>query len=202
MKRGMQAMGLIRCRKVLRCVCLGLAVCLQGAAAAEPAENAPARPWVLIDTQALTLSIRSDSNKILARFGNISIGSGGTSSLHRKGDDTTPLGTFRVVWVDHHSRFHIFFGLNYPDVSAADRAYDAGLIGKTEYEAIFRAARGNQKPPQWTALGGDIGIHGVGRGDRDVQYSINWTNGCIALTDAQADKLSSWIRLGTRVVIR
>lgn len=198
----MRAGCLIRCGNALLCACFLLVAGQQSAVAAEPAADLPPPVWVLIDTKALTLSVRSGRNDLLARFSNISIGSGGTSALHQKGDATTPLGTFRVAWVDYHSRFHIFFGLNYPNASIAEKAYGDGLIDNTEYEAISRAARNNNKPPQWTALGGDIGIHGLGSGNRDIQRQINWTDGCIAITNAQADKLSSWIKLGTRVVIR
>ena len=57
-------------------------------------------------------------------------------------------------------------------------------------------------PPQQTALGGHIGIHGIGAGDPRIHEDFNWTSGCIALTNAQIDDLAGWVRLGMRVVVR
>jgi hypothetical protein len=57
-------------------------------------------------------------------------------------------------------------------------------------------------PPQNTALGGRIGLHGLGRGDPKVHQQFNWTNGCIALTNEQIDQLLTWVGKGTRVSIR
>jgi lipoprotein-anchoring transpeptidase ErfK/SrfK len=57
-------------------------------------------------------------------------------------------------------------------------------------------------PPQHTPLGGYIGIHGVGSGDPEVHRAYNWTNGCVALTNAQIDILAEWARAGTPVEIR
>ena len=70
------------------------------------------------------------------------------------------------------------------------------------YRAILNARDRGQLPPQDTALGGHIGIHGVGRLTTDDHRLFNWTQGCIALTDAQIDELAHWLALGTRVVIR
>jgi lipoprotein-anchoring transpeptidase ErfK/SrfK len=35
-----------------------------------------------------------------------------------------------------------------------------------------------------------------------IQRRLNWTKGCIVLTNAQIDRLASWVTPGTRVVIR
>ena len=58
-----------------------------------------------------------------------------------------------------------------------------------------------QTPPQNTALGGYIGIHGLGNRDPAIHKKMNWTDGCIALTDEQIEQLAQWIDVGTRVVI-
>ena len=63
-------------------------------------------------------------------------------------------------------------------------------------------AEGGRPPPQDTALGGYIGIHGVGAGDPAVHEDFNWTEGCVALTDAQIDALLRHITVGTAVEIR
>lgn len=155
-----------------------------------------------MDTQALTLTVFSAENRVLARFDNVSIGSGGAAENHRRGDETTPLGLFHIAWIDRHSRYGTFYGIDYPSTSMARRAYAEGTISQAEFDAIIKAWRQHRIPPQNTPLGGRLGIHGVGRGDPYVHKAINWTDGCVALTNPQIRQLSRWLHIGTRVVIR
>jgi murein L,D-transpeptidase YafK len=159
-------------------------------------------PWVLVDTHTLTLTVFSAENHALARFNNISIGSGGVAEMHHRGDETTPLGVFRVAWIDRHSRYGTFYGLNYPSASIALRAYAEGVISQAELNAIIKALKQHRTPPQNTPLGGRLGIHGLGRGDLTIHKTINWTNGCVALDNQQLQRFSRWVHVGTRVVIR
>jgi murein L,D-transpeptidase YafK len=159
-------------------------------------------PWLLVDTQARTLTVFSAENRVLARFNNISIGSGGAAQIHRRGDETTPLGVFHVSWIDRRSRYDTFFGLDYPSEWIARRAYAEGIISQAEFDAIIVALQQHRTPPQNTPLGGRLGIHGIGRGDPGIQEAFNWTNGCVALTNPQIRRLSRWVHIGTRVVIR
>jgi murein L,D-transpeptidase YafK len=159
-------------------------------------------PWVLIDTRALTLTVYSAAGTPLARFPNISLGRGGVAAVHLKGDRTTPLGRFRIAWIDSHSRFDLFFGLDYPTLSIAQDAYARHLIGRRDFNTVFDALLAGKLPPQNTALGGEIGIHGLGQGDPRIQRDLNWTDGCVALTNAQIDTLAKWVGIGTEVVIR
>lgn len=159
-------------------------------------------PWLLVETQALTLTVFSAENKVLDRFDNISIGSGGTAEIRRRGDQTTPLGIFHVAWIDRHNRYDTFFGLDYPSEKIARRAYAEGIISRVEFDAIIKAFKHRRTPPQNTPLGGRLGIHGIGRGDLSIHEDFNWTNGCVALTNLQIRRLSRWVHIGTRVVIR
>jgi hypothetical protein len=121
--------------------------------------------------------------------------------MRRAGDATTPLGTFHVAWINRDSPFDIFYGFDFPTASYGERAYKLGIIDKTDYDAILNASRNGNVPPQQTPLGGKIGIHGIGDGDPEVQRKINWTNGCIALSNVDTKRLFKWIHLGTRVEI-
>lgn len=158
--------------------------------------------WILIDTQTLTLTVRSSHNQLLARFHNISIGSRGPANIHLAGDETTPLGTFYVAWANTNSPFQTFYGFDYPKPSHAEQAYRLGLLSQADHDAIVSASRRGELPPQETPLGGYIGIHGLGDGNPDVHRNFNWTDGCIALTNADLKRLSKWVRIGTRVVVR
>lgn len=170
-----------------------------GAQAEPPPERAS---WVLIDTNALTLTVFDSRDRVTARFGNIAIGSGGGAEVHYRGDGTTPRGTYRVAWIHPASRFGIFYGLDYPTPSAATRAYLDGRLARAAFDAVLDAFRHGRTPPQDTALGGDLGIHGMGDGSAAIQRAVNWTDGCVALTNRQALELSRWVRVGTTVVIR
>jgi len=177
-----------------------LAAAILGAPAASCANGK--LPWLLVDTQALTLTVLSAENQALARFNNISIGSGGAAEIHRRGDETTPRGVFHVSWIDRHSRYGTFYGFDYPSEHIARRAYSEGIISRAEFDAIIKALEHHRLPPQNTPLGGRLGIHGIGRGDPRIHEAFNWTNGCVALTNTQIRQLSRWVDLGTRVVIR
>lgn len=157
--------------------------------------------WLLIDTAVNRIDVyRND--KAIERISNVSIGSGGSSKLRLQGDPVTPLGEFRIDRINYDSRFHIFLGLDYPSMSHADRALAAGMIDQTTYSAFLDALSRTGHPPQNTPLGGDIGIHGIGDGDPAVHARFNWTNGCIAVTNEQIERLARLVRVGTRVFIR
>ena len=54
-------------------------------------------------------------------------------------------------------------------------------------------------------LGGEIGIHGIGRLNyifKNLPFVYNWTNGSIAMSDEDIDELYSVVKLGTKVVIK
>ena len=60
-------------------------------------------------------------------------------------------------------------------------------------------------PPQNTRLGGYIGIHGVGEVTREkmkIHRAVNWTDGCIALTNKDINTLRKYVSIGTPVIIR
>ena len=162
---------------------------------------ADAQRWLLVDTQALTLTVM-DGEWPQLTLHNLAMGRYGTSRAKRRGDRTTPLGRFRITRIERDSAFHRFIRLNYPDVERADQAYREGLIGDAERQAILAAHRRDAAPPQNTALGGHIGIHGLGRGDPRLHRTMNWTKGCIALTDEQIDTLLTWVHVGMLVEIR
>ncbi|MCG2634545.1 MAG: L,D-transpeptidase [Gammaproteobacteria bacterium] len=158
--------------------------------------------WIEIDTASSTLELRQSDNLVL-RLDDISIGRGGTSAGDRqRGDGTTPLGEFRVVEVDGESRYESFILLNYPTVSYARIGFARDQISSSTYEAIFKAHLNGQLPPQNTVLGGHIGIHGLGLGDPEIHENFNWTEGCVALTNEQLRQLLPHVRPGLRVIIR
>jgi len=163
--------------------------------------SAEEAPWVLVDSKAQVLSVMQGGTE-LARFDRIAIGRGGASEVRRKGDGSTPIGTFRVAWINEDSPFRRFFGFDFPTLDAAERARAAGVLPEAEFRQIERAVKAGEIPPQNTTLGGRLGIHGLGGANPRVHRDFNWTKGCVAVTNDQIDQLSKWIAVGTRVVVR
>ena len=190
-------------RRLLPMVATLLALTLALAAPASTGHAASPTPerWILVDTEAHTLSVLRGS-RLLARFENIAVGRGGLSVDRTRGDGTTPLGTFHIDRIHPSSRFRLFFRIDFPRPEHARRALEGGRIQLEDYRRIVAAFDANESPPQDTALGGHIGIHGLGPGDARVHQALNWTQGCIALTNQQISRLSRWIRVGMRVEVR
>ncbi len=181
----------------LRCWLLACWLLLLSSAAPVLAEDVR----ILVDTDSRVLQVLR-GNRVVDSFEGIAIGRYGKSYFRSKGDNRTPLGKFRIGWITSNTRYHLFLGLTFPDLEAADRALQDGRIDEAQWQAIRRASVAGRTPPQNTPLGGNIGIHGVGEGSVAVHEQYNWTNGCVALTNDQIDRLARWVKIGTPVEIR
>jgi L,D-peptidoglycan transpeptidase YkuD (ErfK/YbiS/YcfS/YnhG family) len=157
--------------------------------------------WVLIDDKEATLTIFR-GNALVERFAPISLGRGGAKTQRIRGDNVTPLGEFIVNRFNFESQWHIFIGIDYPTPPHARMALEKGIYSQADYEAYFDHYRRYGSPPQNTALGGAIGIHGVGGGDPEIHGSFHWTQGCVAVTNEQIVRVAELVDVGTRVVIR
>ena len=109
----------------------------------------------------------------------------GANGLRRKehaGDRATPEGMYRVVQVKRapDTRFYKAFLINYPNDE--DRMRFA--LGQRRGQISARAG-----------IGSLIEIHGDGGEGRD------WTDGCVALTNDDMDRLFGHVRVGTPVTI-
>jgi murein L,D-transpeptidase YafK len=117
-----------------------------------------------------------------------------------RGDERMPEGSYRIAGPAQRSRFHLFIPFSYPSRADADRGLKQGLIDEAQHAAIVRAHREGRLPPQDTALGGGLGIHGEGARWKG-ELALNWTQGCIAVTDETAAHLAKLVRPGTPVEI-
>jgi murein L,D-transpeptidase YafK len=98
------------------------------------------------------------------------------------GDRRTPEGIFAVEDRNDASDFHLALRLNYPDLRHLARADSLGV-----------------------SAGGDIMIHGLptGQGALGARHRlVDWTNGCIALTDQEIEELWRAVPIGTPVEIK
>jgi len=156
--------------------------------------------WILVNTKQHSLSIMK-KQKTIKTYKDISIGRAGITANKITQDDKTPIGRFHVSHITRKSAFHLFIGLDYPNLEHTKAAYKKGLISLDEYIDIQIALLSHKLPPQNTSLGGEIGIHGLGTADIDIHKQFNWTKGCVALTNEQIDDLQRWIQVGTHVIV-
>lgn len=122
----------------------------------------------------------------------------------RRGDKRTPEGDFYICTMNHSKRFYKFMGLSYPDEKHAEQALRSRLITPAEYFMIKKANEQRQQPPWDTPLGGAVGIHGRvlnGGAPAQLYTAMNWTDGCIALDNADIDEIFRNVSIGTPVTI-
>lgn len=165
----------------------------------ETANNA-LKVWVFKSRRELWLIEKGRVKKVY----HISLGRNSISPKQRKGDNRTPEGEYVISEKKINSIFHRFLALNYPNISDADRALDERLITVKQWADIWFALQVKRTPPPNTPLGGRIGIHGQGSLDHHTQSILNdidWTKGCIAVTNAEIEELYRIIPLGTPVKI-
>lgn len=122
---------------------------------------------------------------------------------HRMGDKRTPEGHFYICSMNSSERFYKFMGISYPSYRHAEEGMRLGLITYEQYREIWNANVERRQPPWDTPLGGAIGIHGriQNTAIQRIPKPVNWTDGCIALNNADVDELFSVAAIGTPVTI-
>jgi murein L,D-transpeptidase YafK len=159
------------------------------------------RTLILIKKSTQTLSIIQNGKPIHSYP--CSFGVNPNGDKEQLGDNKTPEGHFYVTdksTLDNHPYLgKKWLGISYPDIAHAETGLKQALIDMYQYQSILRANERGSMPPQNTALGGWIGIHG-GR-DELTKTGVNWTEGCIALLEKDLDELYSLIDTGTEIII-
>ena len=138
-----------------------------------------------------------EGDRVLRTFA-VALGKEPTANKVQRGDGRTPEGHYYICEKRAQSRFHRFLGISYPNVEDAERAFAQHLINADEWADIFFANLRQSTPPWSTAMGGSVGIHGYGGRD---PVPVDWTEGCIAVSDPDIDYLYDRVPLGTRVII-
>lgn len=119
----------------------------------------------------------------------IALGRAPLGPKERSGDGKTPEGQY-FVCLKKEGKWGPSLGVSYPNEADARRAgAEEQLV-----QCIRRRAQRGERPPWGTALGGEIFIHGGGARE-------DWTAGCIALDDADAQALFARAQLGDRIDI-
>ncbi len=135
---------------------------------------------IVIEKSARHLTLYSHGAAI--KTYSVALGHHPEGAKQMQGDGRTPEGLYFVDFRKADSAYHRALHLSYPN--AQDRAHAAALGADP---------------------GGDIMIHGIRNGLAwlgPLHRLRDWTNGCIAVTDAQMDEIWSAVPVGTPVEIR
>ena len=112
----------------------------------------------------------------------VALGRGSTARKERSGDHRTPEGEYLIDSKRDHSRFYRALHISYPNALDIQRAQNLGVDAGSAIEI-----HGLQPVFAW-----------LGRFHR----LVNWTDGCIAVTNPEMAEIWSLVAVGTPVEIR
>ena len=119
----------------------------------------------------------------------VALGFAPEGNKEREGDGKTPEGKY-FVCLKKRGKYGPSLGISYPSVQDALRLHaDDELL-----QCIREREAEGVRPPWGSFMGGEIYIHGGGT-------ETDWTAGCIALADGDAEKLYALCAMGTEVEI-
>jgi murein L,D-transpeptidase YafK len=112
----------------------------------------------------------------------VALGRGGAGPKMQAGDNKVPEGTYRIIGRNSRSEFHRSLRVGYP----------------TPEQKRVDAREG-------VTPGGDIMVHGIRNGLAwmgPLHRTVDWTRGCVALTDSEMDEVWRAVPDGTTIEIR
>lgn len=135
---------------------------------------------ILIEKQERRLTLMS-KDKVLKSY-KIALGGNPNGPKERKGDNKTPEGIYVIDSRNRDSAYHLALRISYPNEKDKKRAKELGV-----------------------SPGGDIMIHGLKNGLSwvgDLHARVDWTKGCIAVTDEEIEEIAAVTPNGTIVEIK
>ncbi|MBW2707603.1 MAG: L,D-transpeptidase family protein [Deltaproteobacteria bacterium] len=140
----------------------------------EPADK------VLIEKKERRLTLLTKGEVI--KTYKIALGGNPVGPKERQGDNKTPEGTYIIDSRNSNSGYHLSLHISYPNEKDKMRAKEIGV-----------------------SPGGDIMIHGIKNGFSLVGAShaeVDWTKGCIAVSNQEMEEIYKFVPNGTTVEIR
>jgi tetratricopeptide (TPR) repeat protein len=135
---------------------------------------------ILIEKKERRLTLFAEG-EVLKTY-KIALGGNPVGPKERQGDNKTPEGAYFIDSRNRDSRYHLSLRISYPNESDKRRAKELGV-----------------------SPGGDIMIHGIKNGFSwvgDGHAEVDWTQGCIAVTDEEIWEIARLAPNGTVVEIR
>ena len=142
-------------------------------------QNGPADK-ILVEKKERRLTLLA-KDRVLKTY-KIALGGNPDGPKERQGDNKTPEGTYIIDSRNKNSRYHLSLRISYPNEKDKKRAKELGV-----------------------SPGGDIMIHGIKNGlswISEAHSEVDWTQGCIAVTDEEIEEIDKLVPNGTIVEIR
>jgi murein L,D-transpeptidase YafK len=156
-----------------------LAVLLAGLPCASATNTTQADKIVIVkSTRTLTLL---NGDKVLKTY-KVALGTVPVGPKRMEGDHKTPEGNYVIDAKNSQSQFHRSLHISYPSVADQQRARKLGA-----------------RP------GGAIMIHGLAKPFAylgPLHRQTDWTDGCVAVTNAEIEEIWKLVPVGTKVEIR
>lgn len=147
---------------------------------AGPGGPLPIADSIVIEKKARRLTLYHQGRPLRSFL--VALGANPVGDKRIAGDRRTPEGLFSIDGKNDKSDFHLALHISYPDSAHRARAESLGA-----------------------SPGGDILIHGLrnGQGSSGAFHrTVDWTDGCIALTDEEIEGVWSAVSVGTPVEIK
>jgi murein L,D-transpeptidase YafK len=135
---------------------------------------------IVVEKSARTMTLMQGA-KVLKSY-KVALSREPKGPKEREGDHKVPEGEYVVDSKNSHSRFHLALHISYPNAADRERARKLGV-----------------RP------GGNIEIHGLDSKYAwvgSLQRQVDWTDGCIAVTNSEIEEIWPMVPVGTPVVIR
>jgi len=135
---------------------------------------------ILIEKRERRLTLIS-KGEVLKTY-KIALGGDPKGPKERQGDNKTPEGTYFIDSRNKDSQYHLSLHISYPNENDKMRAKELGV-----------------------SPGGNIMIHGIKNGFSwvgDSHAEVDWTKGCIAVTNEEIEEIERLVPNGTIVEIR
>src|SRR5579864_6572574 len=150
-----------------------------------PLSSARSTPEVKVDQIVIVKSRRTMTlmhHAQALKSYRIALGAVPVGAKEKHGDHKTPEGDYVISGKNPHSQFHLALRISYPNTVDRERARKLGV-----------------------APGGDIMIHGLmpqyaSLGSRHRE--TDWTDGCVAVSNAEIEEIWKLVPVGTPVKIR
>ena len=155
-----------------------LALTLLAGCAPAASQTYPTADFVLVDKSDRVLTLFAEG-KPYRNYQGLQFGGAPDGHKRFEGDERTPEGRYAIDTRNPASAYHLSLRISYP--SEQDRAY--------------AAARG-------ASPGGEIFIHGQPNWLPAGRLPGDWTDGCIALANAEIEELWRLVPDGTPIEIR
>ncbi len=143
--------------------------------------------FIVVRTECRTLDVYRYGSRI--RSFPAVFGLGGTKGKLHEGDHRTPTGLYAIVGMRRHPRWRRFLLLDYPNLHDVHR-----------YEVAMESGDIPMLGERLAGVGGAVGIHGTDKPALN-RKNVDWTFGCISLSNDDIDDLATLVPVGTSVLI-